>query len=223
MRWTDWSYYYEIIDVPNLNEIGDKDDSLDIYIAKYEREALHLMMGECMVKELYNNIETDPLTGLWILKNPNNANFEHLISGYEYEYDQSCSPCTDCKTFYWRGLRHSFDVWSTIDNAPKQIKISPLAYYVYYKWLIDRQSYTTVFGEKNGQTSNAKSVDNTMVRVRVWNLFMEYAFMGTRQGHVGLFQFVIDQNKIAEENNEEKPFPDFCPNRQLQTINLWEA
>lgn len=120
---------------------------LAIFIADYEREYLSEVLGYKMAKEFTDAIASNPGSGKW---------FE-LWKGVEF---------TDKfgRLNLWPGFRNDLD-------------LNPIAMYIFYKWNVNRQTYSSDSGEKVVLTENSEQVTVRGKLVKAWNDMVKMNFV----------------------------------------------
>lgn len=140
------SYFQGIISIPGLGSTGigtAVEDELTILIQKYEADYLKALFGP----EMYLEYVTDCAAGI-----PANSKWSKLFSGIATGY-------TDC---YDR-----VDLWDGIlMTNPTQ---SPIANYIFCKYLELKNSNTTPSGETTNSVENAERTNSIYKMVRAWN------------------------------------------------------
>lgn len=139
----DKTYFINDINLPGSVLDGNL-ASIDSYIDKYEKEALISLLGYTVYKDLVTNqAET---TGMW----------GNLITGTEYEVT-------------YNGQTHTVK-WNGFKNDDK---ISLLAYYVYFQFIRDNITSTSVIGEVLNASENAKRVTPADKMVYAYNRYVD--------------------------------------------------
>lgn len=134
--------------VGELN-ITPKDETLDWFINKYEPEFLSHALGVKLYADFKSAINASPspvLSQIWI----------DIRDGVEYENRLF-------RTVRWDGL---------VQAGPR----SPIANYVYFKYMKNAASQTTSMGEKIGAAENATHVHNNEKMISAWNEMCDWVY-----------------------------------------------
>lgn len=141
----DISYFNGDIIIPNLNK--DDGDSFETdYIAKYQKEYLQKCLGYAMYNEFETALdETTPA-----------AKWTNLKDGEDYTVE------IDGETITTR--------WNGLVNEEL---VSPIAYYVYFKWLKENYVQLTGVGVGVSDKENATNYSPNFKAVHAWNKYIE--------------------------------------------------
>jgi len=141
----DETYFFNRL---NLPQTGNSEGLADVlaYIEQYEPEYLNCVLGYSLVK-VFN--EATEGSGL-----PDEQRWVDLIDGAEYTWE-GC-------LYRWSGL------------APVTgLKISPIAYYVFYKYVDERITDFVLVGNVSSKTDNNRTVSATDRLVYAWNRMID--------------------------------------------------
>lgn len=141
----DRSYFYGNLAVAQLNEASVQ-KSADRFIAQYEEEYLESILGY-EFKKLYD-------AGIVA----NDQIYKDIRDGKEYQSNAIG------KLYKWKGL--------SFGTAP--IKFSPIANYVYWKYMSFNQTFTTGSGDKVAQTGIATHVGSSQKMIYAWNEMVDW-------------------------------------------------
>lgn len=215
--------------IPNLNEKCIKDYEILILFSKWEKEALELVLGICMMDALIQQIEVkESEEGKhYGLKDDADDKWKWLVNGRTYEKtDESvsnfldlsefgcgcgCGNISGCPKHYWDGFVTETNL--IVDEAETAYKQSFLADYVYFMWAFYNESKTTQSGEQKTVVKNSVSVTNKTKRVDAFNNFYAKVRMCNTGGRVGLHGFIKEHKDL---------YPDFMENN-IKPLNYWDV
>lgn len=155
----DRSYFYGNTAIAQL-DVSSVQKSVDKFIAQYEPEFLKEVLGY-EFKKLYDaGIAADTQI------------YKDIKDGKEYS-----SLSLGRKLYKWEGL--------TFGSV---IKMSPIANYIYFKYMTYNQSFTTGSGEKVAQTGAATHVGTSEKMVYAWNEMVDW--------NIGLVDFLVSNDDV---------------------------
>lgn len=144
MSLIDYTYFIRDINVP-LNGTTDSDPAyqdLSQSITKYENEVLQHLLGYTLWKEFKAEIDAESYSTKW-------ANFK---DGAEFSF-----------TFNGQTINTK---WEGLVNSEKE---SLIAYYVYFRHRIEKETFYTGIGEKRAKGENSTTADAKPKLIRAWN------------------------------------------------------
>jgi hypothetical protein len=218
---TDKTFYTGDIFIPNL---GESCNGLPFFewIEQWEEQCLRMVLGDCLYNELLEQLEWSDTLNKYVLKEDVEEKWGWLINGKTYTKedisDQSLnfSPfnysncgcgCVDlcCDKYHWDGIVKVLDrrIPATQVNGETAngviIKSSFLAQYVYWKWAMDSDSFTSGTGEQVAEVKGGLRISNAHKRVNAYNKFVSNVIDCNSHGKVGLYRFVQDFKDLYPE------------------------
>lgn len=137
-------YFNRDIDIPNLNK--DDGDSFETdYINKYQKEYLQKSLGYAMFKDFETALSGTP-----------DQKWTDLLEGKDYTVE------IEGETVATR--------WNGLQNTEM---ISPIAYYVYFKWLKSNYAQLTGTGVGISDKENATNHVPNFKAVHAWNEYIK--------------------------------------------------
>ena len=128
----------------DINLPASKYDSKDDFINKYEKELLIKLFGYTLYKLIAAYDKDNPTASPERIRD--------IVTGKEFEMDGY--------TYKWNGLIN-------------EEKVSPIAYYVYYYYLKDKQTATTNTGEAKTEKINAINTTSNQKLTQAWSKLKE--------------------------------------------------
>lgn len=185
--------------------------NLVTFINRYERQLLKAALGIDLYNDLINALKQDPVpqpyldlvngkqftaTGMWP---PYNWQFPWLYSMYRLWF----MPMTPFRTLEWVGFGAG-----NPSNPDTLGLVSPVANYIYYRYLRDQVTNNTAMGVVNSQAENATNASPAFKMADAFNqmskdIFMLWAFidaMGT-DVYPSYNRMVIDYSFFKPINN----------------------
>lgn len=155
----DTSYFVRDINVP-FGSTAELAAPLTAAIVRYEPEYLKLLLGYTLWKAVQVEIDAAEYT-----------NYSDLVNGAEFSFEYYGKTITT----KWEGL---------VNTA----KISPVAYYTYYKQRENVESFNSGLGERKGKGENSVAHSSRVKMVGAWRNLV---------------------NIHGEQNRNYKMYPDF--------------
>lgn len=170
----DQSYFFGKL---NLPQTGNTDgvELVDSFITTYEKEYLQKILCYSLWKAFSEGIDGSG--------EPSEQRWIDLLEGAEYEWKG--------KTVKWNGFENSD-------------KLSPIANYVYYRFIEDDAVNTTLVGQSTNNQTNATRVNPVSKMIDSWNRMVEMNKV--------LFQFL----KVNEETYPEFSENCYCDNELME-------
>lgn len=206
MYFTDKTQFTSDIFIPNVNEDCE---NLNIFgiISEWEKVCLINTFGPCLFDELEKQLEWSEANKSYVLKSGIDEKWDRLVNGHSYEntnqnssfYFLNCG-CNDnnCSTSKWKGIKTVIDrripeqtIKSQTVNGIKVSK-SYTAYYIYWLWSLNGNTFTSSTGENVAQVKGSTTVDNTHKRINAHNKFVSWVTSCGCNGNVGLYKFLQD-------------------------------
>lgn len=210
MYFTNKTYYTGDIFIANLKEKCD-DLTFFAYDAELEEECLRITLGDCLFNELIDQLEWDETANIYKLKDGVDEKWGWLINGHTYakddlseealsSLDYSLCGCgcdnDNCDTFHWDGIIKVIDrrippttINGEVANGVKVYR-SYLAEYIYWKWSLSTDTFTSSTGEKTSKTKGTDQASNSDKRIAAHNRFVSWVIDCNSHGKVGLYTFV---------------------------------
>lgn len=178
------NFTYGAYRIANIDTAGSNNNiELILHIQKYENECLKLILGECLYKDLMDNVEKDADTGYYKLKSGAEDKYNWLLNGHNYEDDCSCE--SNCKNKIWQGLvREVAEIEST------KIFETIMSSYIYFNWSLDYRTLNLGVGEGKGSAANTVIEVTRDKRVDAWNKLVQDVSFGFTNANVSLYQFL---------------------------------
>lgn len=140
---TDYTYFTKRLNLPQVGNSAGRKDVND-YIEQYEREYLQCVLGRDLWQILSDQTEGSGL--------PTDERILNLLEGAEFTLHG--------KVYYWGGFKN-------------EEKISPIANYVFYQYVDERQIDFTLVGNVKSTTENNRVEDATPRLVYAWNRMVD--------------------------------------------------
>jgi hypothetical protein len=214
--------------VPDIAGLCQRDDFYQLLIEK-ESECLSNVLGECLYDDLKANMEFDAIEERFKVKDNADDRWKYLVYGHKYQYNNNL-PNTIGLNFggcncgcnggncdkHWEGL--------LVENIYRDYKYpngrgfytSLIIDYVYYFFLIELRSSTTITGETIVKAKNTLPSSSIVKEHMAWNSFVTKTKHCSQQSFVSLFTFLRDHSDL---------FPNWSPNKDLTckdiTKNYW--
>lgn len=137
----DLEYFHSEIHIANLSDVSVA-ETVTSFIDKYTIIYLNKVMGLSLAREFTAAVKASPET-------PLSTEFERLYSGFDYSH---------------KGVLYT---WPGFVN---DLKISPLANYIYYYYMVDKsRGHTVGVGNVKSKAENGEVIIPTGKLVRAWN------------------------------------------------------
>lgn len=218
---TDKTFYTGDIFIPNLEE-SCNNLSFDEWRVQYEEECLRITLGDCLYNDLLEQIEWNEDSQKYVLKEAVEEKWDWLVNGHVYTKDDitdqslNFSPynysncgcgCVDlnCDSYHWDGIVKLLDrriPAKTINGVTANgiiKKTSFLANYVYWKWALNEDSFTSGTGEQVADVKGGTRISNAHKRINAYNKFVSMVIDCNSHGKVGLYRFVQDFGNLYPE------------------------
>lgn len=156
------------INIPNIDrdEIGEV---VDLFIEKYELDFLTGVLGMDLYKDFIAGIAVTTPDQIWL----------DLLWGKDYEYSG--------RTYQWKGLvaKPRYTIPSLDKDGDLEIltpddqvfrMTSPIAMYIYYNYVRNNATQTTVMGEVSAKTENAVNASPAHKMTKAWNEMSEWVY-----------------------------------------------
>ncbi len=205
------NFTYDYLEISNIGEINDSIKlNLVIFIQKYEKEALRLILGDCLYFELMDNLELGSVEAdgckYWVVKEDTNEKWDKLVNGTSYDVSEieqpisGCGCCSgNCDKHYWDGIVRSVATVQDADNNDVQVLESILAPYVYRAWAMSKRTLNMGFGEGKGDADTATQESTQFKRIDAWNDFVKDVAFGDMGGRVSLHQYLREHSADFEK------------------------
>lgn len=172
----DTSYFVRDINVP-IGSTEELKAPLNAAIVRYEPEYLKKLFGYTLWKAVQAEIDTAEYT-----------TYSDLVNGAEFSFDY----CGQTITTKWEGLV----------NAEK---ISPIAYYTYYKNRENVESFNSGLGERRGKGENSVAVSARVKMVTSWRELVK--MHGEQDRYYKKYRdFFLDNTNYEHVNAEPSVF-----------------
>lgn len=137
----------------DINLTSGQLNNMTFWISEYEPEILEKLLGYNLYSELISDLDIDG--------NPQSQKFIDLVDGKEFSFDLNGYTINT----KWKGLRNNF-------------KKSLIAYYVYYQYRINNESFNSSVGQVITNTENSVHVDAKPELIIAWNKMIDlYGFI----------------------------------------------
>lgn len=204
---TDKTFYVGDIFIANLNETCD---NLNFFHWKEQHEelCLRITLGDCLYNELMEQVEWNEDNNNYTLKAGVDKKWSWLLNGHTYEqnniqtspFNYSHCGCNgnNCNIYHWDGIIKQLDrrIPEQIINGQSvngvTINTSYLAYYIYWLWSLNEDSFTSSTGEQTADVKNANRISNAHKRINAYNKFVSWVTSCNSHGRVGLYHFMQD-------------------------------
>lgn len=218
---TDKTFYTGDIFIPNLEE---KCNNLYFFewIEQWEEQCLRLTLGDCIYDELVSEMEFNEDMQKYVLKDSADEKWDWLLNGHIYTKDDvsdqslNFSPfnyyncgcgCVDlnCDSYHWEGIVKLLDrrIKETTINGQTAngivISKSYLAYYVYWLWSLNEDTFTSGTGEQVANVKGGVRLSNEHKRINAYNKFVSWVIDCNSHGRVGLYRFIQDFSNLYPE------------------------
>lgn len=188
------SYFTGPIAIANASDTAPNSEllgngvKLGDFIDRYERECLVKVLGYQLAEAFTMQFTYDPNTGEWTFTGPKGEEWDELLNGKEYSLNG--------KDYRWRGLTYSVAKWGF---GGSQLE-SPLAYYVYCKFIEDDYLNHTGTGFQKEEAVNSVGRGYARSYAIAFNSFVDGVEFNEgleRQVKpVSLYDFISDMNSI---------------------------
>jgi len=223
MSFIDTTYFVRDLNVPISSTSGFNSTLID-YISKYEPEALKLLLGYSLYKELITAVAAydlamedydsamltyDPETDEPLVIPVLESRFDKLINGSEFSFELNGETITE----YWPGFKNSD-------------KSSLIANYVYFNYRRDNVSQFNGLSETVSYSENSRSINPGAKIVSVWNGFVD------KMGECSFFAYIINNSSYVHfdslpsaynfllANLADYPSWKFTPQQKINTWGL---
>lgn len=148
MSFIDYTYF-----IRDINLTSGQLNGIDGWVTIYETEILKKLLGYELYTELINDLDGSG--------NPQTQKFTDLVDGKEFSFELYGYTINT----KWEGFRNT-------------LKKSFIAYYVYYQYRIENESFNSSVGQVLTSTENAIRVDATPTLISSWNKMIDlYGFI----------------------------------------------
>lgn len=221
MSLIDITYFVSDLNIP-ISSTEALNGQLVNYISKYEPEALKLLLGYPLYKELaaavtayeqakedYDNdmLTYDPETDEPLVEPVLESRFDKLVNGSEFSFQLEGETITE----YWPGLKNT-------DN------VSLIANYVYFHYRRDNVSQFNGLSETVSYSESSRSINPREKLVKAWNGFVDQmgegclsAYTSGNSSYTHTDSYPSAYNFLLA-NLSDYPNWKFTPQ---QTINSW--
>lgn len=218
---TDKTFYTGDIFIPNLEE---KCNNLNFFewIDLWEEQCLRLTLGDCVYNDLVEQMVFDEILQKYVLKETAEEKWDWLLNGHKYTKDDisdqslnfypfNYSNCgygcigLNCNSYHWDGIVKLLDrriAETTINGQTANgivVKKSYLAYYVYWQWALNEDTFTSGTGEQKANVKGGERVSNAHKRINAYNKFVSMVIDCNSHGKVGLYRFTQDFRNLFPE------------------------
>lgn len=221
MSLIDITYFVRDLNVP-ISSTSALNSALVDYINKYEPEALKLLLGYSLYKELISAIAAyelakedydnamftfDPETDEPLIEPVLASKFDKLINGSEFSFQLEGETITE----YWPGLKNTD-------------KVSMIANYVYFHFRRDNVSQFNGLSETVSYSESSRSINPREKLVKAWNGFVDQMGEGCLSAYTSNNSTYIHTDDLPSAYNFLLAnLPDY-PNWKFtpqQKINTW--
>lgn len=197
MYFIDKSFFLGDIFIPNIGEYCDNMNmDLNLFISKFETQALNITLGACLFNQLKDQLEYSPKEKRFVLKKKSETKWEWLINGHTYNQKSSCNCSCGCNEKIWNGIVFTTPILNANEEL-KEFKESYIAYWIYYQRAFFKNSHSVGTGEAINQTENANIISNEVKRKAAFNKFLELVQIGNGN-NVSLYQFLHDYKSLFQ-------------------------
>jgi hypothetical protein len=182
----DYTYFKDDINLPS-QILSGSNDLISDYITKYEKEALINLLGYDQYKELAAQKTADSLDAKWTA----------FVEGSEYEVEYGSSTYT----LKWEGLVNTQ-------------KVSFLSYYVYFNFIRDNVTNTSIIGELLSVSENAQRISPSDKMVHAYNRFVDL------HGNTSDGKFATSAYRYLYENSDDFDLWLFTPVRKINKFGI---
>ena len=141
MSFIDYTYFND-----DINLTGAQATNITSWITIYEEEILKSLLGYTLYTELIDDLDVNG--------NPQTTKFINLVGGAEFTFETREGYTVSTK---WMGFRDSVRLKSLI------------AYYVYYQYRNEKESFNTNAGQKVNVSENSERASVIYKLVNTWN------------------------------------------------------
>lgn len=184
MSLIDKTYFTGDINLPSQVLDGDY-ATITGYITKYEKEVLIMLLGYDLYKELKAEIDEGVYSTKW----------DNFVNGAEYIVEYG----SETYTVKWNGLVNTE-------------KVSLIAYYIYYQFIRDNVTDTTIIGEVLSQSENSTRVTPADKMVSAYNSFVSlYGTLNDGEFHPSSYRYLYENESDYDKwlFTEVKPINTF--------------
>ena len=168
--------------------------------ATYEEVILKRLLGYDLYALYAADLATTPATP----QNPTEQRFKDLVDGKVFTFDY----CGNTVTKEWKGLRDS------------TLKKSLIAYYVYYQYRNEEESFNSGAGQVTSNTENSSKIDVTPKLISAWNKMIDlYGQVPNQYINKDLF---LNQGNYKHFNSEPSAYNFLLANKETYPEWIFE-